>query len=267
MFSWSMKAKLWYRRKTPLILLVFVMGLVIYFGNNLNALLRDGFRPVMNSFTKVGYAVSDVLDVFLYSLRRAEEIRQLRARNQMLEAQFVISENTKRENEELRAVLGRVSEEAHVVYAYVVAHSSSRVDDYLVIDAGEREGLREGMPVLVAEGTIQIGTIAEVASRTAVVRLLSHVGEKISVSLPESNVSSVATGQGGGVLVIQVPASIPVREGEPLFSMGPPDFLLGYVEQIEKSDTGPFQIVRTSHPVTLTDVRRVYIIADEMYHE
>lgn len=259
--------KLWYRRKTLLVSLIFLAGLAIYFGNNLNALLRDGFRSIMNVSTRVGYVVSDALDVFLHSSRRAEEIRQLRIRNRTLEARLAIGENTKRENEELRALLGRVPEEARVVYAYVVARSSSRVDDYLVIDAGEREGLKEDMPVLVAEGTIRIGTVAEVARRTAVVRLLSHAGEKISVSLPESGVLSVAMGEGGGVLVIQVPASIPVREGEPLFSVGPPDFLLGYVEQIEKSDAGPFQIVRASHPVALTDVRRVYIVTGGDYHE
>lgn len=246
---------------------MFVVGLVIYFGNNLNALLRDGFRPALNVSTKVGYVVSDVLDVFLHSSRRAEEIRQLRVKNQALEARLAISEDTKRENEELRAMLGRVPEEARVVYAYVVAHSSSRVDDYLVIDVGEREGLKEDMPVLIAEGAIRIGTVAEVARRTAVVRLLSHVGEKTSVSLPESGVLSVAMGQGSGVFVIQVPASIPVREGEPLFSVGPPDFLLGYVEQIEKSDVGPFQMVRASHPVALTDVRRVYVVTGEYHHE
>lgn len=244
---------------------MFAMGLVIYFGNNIHVLLLDGFRPVMDSFTKVGYVVTDVLDVFLHSSRRAEEIRQLRLKNHILETERVLDENIKRENEELRAVLGRKEDRTKLLYARVVGHSSSRIDDFLVVDTGEHEGVKKDMPVLVAEGTIQIGTIMEVALHTSVVRLLSHVGEKISVSLPESHVSSVATGQGGGVLEIQVPASIPVREGEPLFSIGPPDYMLGYIEQIEKSDAGPFQIARLSHPVTLTDVRRVYIVIGKSY--
>ncbi|OGZ43877.1 MAG: hypothetical protein A2719_02850 [Candidatus Ryanbacteria bacterium RIFCSPHIGHO2_01_FULL_45_22] len=255
----------WYRRKTLSILLMFAIGLVLYFGNSIHALLLDGFRPVMYSFTKMGYVVGDVLDVFLHSSRRAEEIRQLRLKNQILETERVFGENIKRENEELRAVLGRTEDRTKLVYARVVGHSSSRVDDFLVVDAGEREGVKKDMPVLVAEGTIQIGTIADVASHTSVVRLLSHVGEKISVSLPESGVLSVATGQGAGVLEIQVPASIPVRKGEPLFSVGPPDYMLGYIEQIEKSDAGPFQIARLSHPITLTDVRRVYIVISVSY--
>ena len=180
--------------------------------------------------------------------------------NKILKAESVVSKSIKRENEELRAILGRAKEELQLVYAYVVAHSSSHADDFLVIDAGKRQRLKEGMPVLIAEGMMQIGTLAEVASRTAVVRPLSHAGEKTSVFLPESGVSSVAVGQGGGVLEIQIPASIPVREGEPLFSVGPPDFVLGYIEQIEKSNAGPFQIARLSHPITLTDIRRVYIV-------
>ncbi len=234
-------------------------------GAYINAILLDSLLPIARSFTKIGYTVADIFDVMLNGPRQAEEIHQLRIKNQMLEAERVFSDSIKKENEELRAVLRRKKEGSQLVYARVAGYSSSRMDDFLMIDVGEREGIQNGMPVLVAEGIIQIGTIAEVASHTSIVRLLSHVGEKTSVSLPESGVSSVATGQGGGVLEIQVPASISVREGEPLFSIGPPDYMLGYVEQIEKSDAGPFQIARLSHPVTLMDIRRVYIAVGISY--
>ena len=260
-----MKARLWYKRKILIILFVFLMGFAVYTRTTIHAWLLDGFRPVMSSFTKAGYAVSNILDVFLHSSRRAEEIRQLRMKNRMLEAERALGEHIKRENEELRAMMGRENDETQFVYARVVGHSSSRVDDFLVVDVGEREGVKEDMPVLVAEGTIQIGTIAKVASRTSIIRLVSHGGEKTSILLPESTISSVATGQGGGVIEIQVPASIPVREGEPVFSVGLADYLLGYVEQIEKSDAGPFQIARFTHPVTITDVRRVYIVVSESH--
>lgn len=231
----------------------------------MHAWLLDGFRPVIRICTKTGYVISNVWDVFIHSSRRTEEIYQLRLKNHTLEAVRVLDENIKRENEELRAMLGREHEETQFVYARVAGYSPSQADDFLVIDAGEREGVKEGMLVLVADGTMHIGTVMNVASRTSVVRPVSHGGEKTRILLPESGVSSVAVGQGGGVFEIQVPASIPVREGEPVLSVGLADYLLGYVEQIEKSDAGPFQTVRLAHPIAITDVRRVYIVVDELH--
>ena len=57
-----------------------------------------------------------------------------------------------------------------------------------------------------------------------------------------------------------MPESIPVREGEPVLSVGPPDFVIGYVEQVVRSDAGPFHIIRSNHPVSLADVRMVFVV-------
>ena len=103
-----MKAKLLYRRKILFLFFVFVIGVVMYFGNAINALF-------LSPFTKIGYTVADVFDVMLNGLRRTEEIRQLRIKNLIFEAERVLDENIKRENEELRAVLGRTHKETKLV--------------------------------------------------------------------------------------------------------------------------------------------------------
>lgn len=241
-------------------LFLFVLGIIAYAQRSMNAGLRDAVSPFLRFATGAGRTAGDTGDIIFQSFARAEEIRRLRIQNQELEAQRAIDQYLKKQNEELRAALGREAVDIQFIYARVVGISSSRIDDFLVVDAGDQEGVKPGMAVLVAEGTVRIGTVAEVASHTAVVRLMSHVGEKIHVYAPESGISSVAVGRGGGVFEIQVPASILVRREEPLFSTGPPDFLVGYVEQIEKSDAGPFQIARISHPVSLADVRHVFIV-------
>lgn len=255
-----MKAKSWYKHKSVVVLFLFALGIIVYGERSINAGLRDVVSPLLRFATGAGRVAGDMRDIIFQSLARAEEIRRLRIRNQELEAQRAIDQDLKKQNKELRAALGRETSDIQFIYARVIGISSSRIDDFLMVDAGDQEGIKPGMMVLVAEGTVRIGTIAEIASRTALVRLISHVGEKINVYAPESRISSVAVGQGGGVFEIQVPASIPVRREEPLFSTGPPDFLVGYVEQIEKSNAGPFQIIRLSHPVSLADVRHVFIV-------
>lgn len=225
---------------------------------------RDAaFLNVTNSFISralgVGRQGTDAVEILFRSSSRAEEIRNLRIEHKAFAARIVLLEDTKRENEELRAALGRETTDMQFMYAHIIGQSPSLIDDYLLVDAGAVEGVEVDMLVLVG-GIIHIGSITQVAKHSAVVKLISHTDEKIHVYLPEADVSSVAVGKGAGVLEIQVPASILVREGEPLLSVGPPDFLVGYVEKVEKSDAGPFQIVRTGHPMTLADLRRVFLV-------
>ncbi|TSC71229.1 MAG: hypothetical protein G01um101470_715, partial [Parcubacteria group bacterium Gr01-1014_70] len=247
--------KLWYK----LLFICFVFLLILFAGDAIQANLRDISKPFFRSSYRMGSIVAEVWEVFFSSRARIDEIRHLRVKNAELEARVALGAETEKENRILRAALGREIHPVTYIYARIIGISYARMDGVLLIDAGMEEGIRPGMVVLANEGTIQIGTVAETASHTAAILLLSRAGSKTNVYAPESGISAVANGIGGGIFEIHVPASIPVREGEPLFSVGPPDFVIGYIEQIEKSDAGPFQVARIGHPIVLADVRRVFI--------
>lgn len=238
---------------------------------------RFAVRPVDTAFLSVAEPVvriSDairrqvgwVFDTLTSAPHHAQKIRELRIDKSVLKARVALLEEVRRENNELQRALGRESKDIQFIFARVIAHSPSALDDYLLIDGGSEAAITMGMPIVAGEA-IHIGTVVQVGADSALVRLLSHPKEKIRVFMPESGVSSVAEGEGLGILNIQVPASIPVREGEPVFSVGPPEFLIGYIEKVEKSDAGPFQMLRTSNPLSLGDVRLVYAVQSMILHE
>lgn len=254
--SWH---KIWYTWGIRVLFLLLLAG-GVYEGKNVKAALLGVISPFVRMAKTTGDVTANVLQVLFQSSSRVQEIRRLRVENQAIKARAVLQEHLEKENQELRAALERETEDMQFLYARVVGVSPAAADGYVVVDAGQRNGVEVDMKVLVG-GTVYIGSVAEVAARSATVRLLSHTGEKIQVYLPEARVSSVAVGQGGGILEIQVPASISVREGEALLSVGPPDFLVGYVEHVEKSDAAPFQKIRTSHPFSLADMQNVFLLS------
>jgi cell shape-determining protein MreC len=245
-------------------LLFFAVGAVLVSGGLFMApratgSLRQAVLPVMEVAGNIQRIITGAWGIIAHSARRTEEIRRLRIAESALTARIALMEDIERENQDLRRALGREPSHLQFIFARIVGYSPSRLDDYLVVDAGFLEGVSAGMSVLAGEA-VHIGSIAETAEHSSVVKLVSHAGEKVEVHIPETGVSSIAEGQGAGALSIQVPASLAVKEGEPILRAGPPDFLLGYVEKIEKSDAGPFQIIRTSHPLSLRDLRRVFIM-------
>jgi len=254
-----MKVKLWGKWGIGILVLGVLGSGALYVREGMSRALLGALRPVAGYADEMGRRIIDIGVIVLQSPRRAEETRALRVENVLLNARITELEDIERENRELKDMLGRENEIMQFIFARIAAVSPSFLDGYVVLDVGVRDGVEAGMPVLAGESVL-IGIVVEVTPRSSSVRLLSHAGEKVEVYIPEAEVSSVAQGKGAGALEIQVPASIVVRQGDPVLAVGPPDFLIGYIEKVEKSDAGPFQILRMSHPVSITDLRRVYIV-------
>lgn len=218
-------------------------------------------RPVSKAANSVGNRVTIITSTLFGVPYSTDEIRKLRAETVALQAQIATLEEARRENALLKEALGRVDEDMHFIYGRVIMRQVSGLDDTILVDVGSDGGAEAGMAVL-APGNIHLGHITEVSNKTSKVRLLSDVGSKTEVYLPESSITSVAEGSGLGLLSVQVPASIDIKEGEPLFTTGKRDLVVGFVEKIEKSDAGPFQIIKTRIPLNIYDIRIVLLVRE-----
>lgn len=223
-------------------------------------------RGVMGAARSVGRAAESVengtvvITSTLFGIPYStDEIRRLREDVVALRAEIEYLKEAERENILLKEALGRIDAEMQFIYARVISRPVSGSHDVILLDVGSNGGVMAGMAVL-APGNIHIGTIVEVSGRSAKVQMLSDAGGKTEVYLPQSNVTSVAEGDGLGLLSVQVPASIDIKEKEPIFTTGQRDFLVGFVEKIEKSDAGPFQIVKTKMPLHIYDLRTVFVV-------
>ncbi len=242
-----------------MVLLALVVSSWGYLGG-VKSGVRWVMRPFFRSADYVQRVAADALSVVFHIPFSAEESRQIRQDDVALRARVASLEYTERENHELRMALGRLDKlEVKAVEARVIMRLATGTGDALTIDAGSRVGVGVGMPVLVV-GDILLGRVIEVADTTAVVKLISSSKEKTEVYLPSSDLVSVAEGEGLGVFNIKVPASFTITEGESIFSTGKRDFLIGFVDKIEKLDAGPFQVVKSKIPINITDIRQVFVV-------
>lgn len=250
-------------RKKRLLFFIGVLALIAIALSGLGAPVQHTLfgmmRPLWLMGSKIGDGIALGTSTFFGIPYNVEEVRALRVERAELRARIALLQETERENIVLKEMIAAHAGDTSLAYARVIGRSISGIRDTLVLASGSESGIEKGMVVL-ARGNIHLGFVRDVAAQSAYVELLSDPGAKTEVYLPESGISSVAEGAGLGIATIKVPASIAIREGEPIFSTGRRDLLVGYVDTIERADASAFQLVKTKAPLYLYDVRNVFLI-------
>src|SRR3989344_5464977 len=250
-------------RKKRLLLLVGVLALIGMgisgIGTPAQNILSGAMRPLWLAGSRIGDIIALGTSTFFGIPYNVEEVRGLRMERAALQARIAFLEEIERENIVLKEIVKAHTDDTPLMYTRVIGRSISGIRDSLVLADGSESGVEQGMIVLV-RGNIHLGFIRDVAPQSARVELLSDPGAKTEIYMPESGVSSVAEGTGLGIITIKVPASIAIREGEPIFSTGRKDLLVGYVDTIERADASAFQLIKTKAPLYLYDVRNVFLI-------
>ena len=183
------------------------------------------------------------------------DLRELRDRNAELEKanQDLLTENARLkglqdENAALRALLNFTQENPAYQYqtAAVIGRDPSPYVKFMTINAGTREGLRPGMPVVTAGSTL-IGRIDQVSLRSAKVQLLNDTSSAVNVRLQSSGVTGLAAGQPDGSLLMQyisLEATVVANDIALTSGLGgnlPRGLVVGQVVSVEKRDVDLFQ--------------------------
>lgn len=125
--------------------------------------------------------------------------------------------------------------------ANVIAGDVSPFVRYITIDAGERDGIRVGMPV-VAGGGVLVGRVGEVSYATSQVQLLNDPASFINVRLVESRASGTVAGTSEGILLLQnVLQTEELKPGDIIVTSGlggtlPQALPVGVVERVISQD-------------------------------
>ncbi len=147
------------------------------------------------------------------------DLQRLRETNQQLQAENALLEETRAENERLRAQLRYATanprfsfQGAHVV-GQVLGHDPHSFLDFVVIDVGSAQGIEAGMTVIAPAGLV--GRISEAAETTARVLLITDVASSVSGLLQSSRVNGQVIGTQDGKLEMRfLTANDPVAVGE-----------------------------------------------------
>ncbi len=200
----------------------------------------------------------------------AREIEQVRRENQELRLQLDRVRAVEEENRRLRELLGwtRASPWRARVCA-VLARDPVAWWRSLHVDAGSRDGLRPGLPVVTPEGLV--GRVDRVGPATAEVVLLGDPRCRVSVVVRETGETGILGNLAAGVLdhrlveLTHLPRNLAVRPGQTVFTSGlggvfPPGIFVGTVADTRSVGYGLYSEARVKLAVDTGRLREVIVL-------
>ncbi len=180
------------------------------------------------------------------------EIQNLKKENEKLSLknQELLSENSqlkelKNENDILREALNlNLQKDFGLEIAEVISRDAFQ--DFILINMGEKSGLKKGMPVL-AQGKVILGKISEVYDNFSKVMLISDKSSSFDAKIQDSDIYGVVKGEGNYLVIFDlIPQDKEIKQGDLVItsSLGgifPKGLLVGEIKEVKKSDVTPYQ--------------------------
>ncbi len=228
--------------------------------------------PLLKGTSFLGNTFREGFEQYVYLVRVKRENQTLR-----------------KENEELKTLLARLREENRLctrlkvfeeeklfrkyprVLARVIYNPLEAFGGYLIIDRGEKDGLRPEMPVVSVAGQevgVLVGQVVEVAAHYARVLPVTSPESAVEVYSLRSEERGILKGQGLGRLLLldYVPYGADIREGDLLLTSGadalyPPGIRVGRVHKIwPEKRQGFFQTIKVKPFVEIKKLRYVMVL-------
>ena len=228
--------------------------------NVVQAVLSPIERAASGVFGGVGNLFGAVRDLNELRERNAE----LEKQNQDLLTEIAQLRGLQGENSTLRELLNFTQENPTYKYqpAAVIGRDPSPYLRYITINAGSREGLKPGMPVVTAGSTL-IGRVADVGFRSAKVQLLNDLSSAVNVRLQTTDVTGLAQGQQDGSLLVQyLPLNTEVITNDIALTSGlggnlPRNLVVGQVTGVDKKD---FDVAQSAQLRPAADYDRLDVV-------
>jgi rod shape-determining protein MreC len=198
----------------------------------------------------------------------------LRAENDRLAAQQATSDEVRRENEMLTALLQLQAGFDHeTVAAGVISRESSEFRRVIGLDKGSNDGIAEG-DVVVVDGGALAGRVTAVGPDSATVVLLTDGTSTVIGQLVSTAATGQVVGQLGGVLVMeQIDSGEVIAQGDEVVTAGielgggvrspyPKGLLIGQVIDVRRDANDVVQTAYLQPAANLDRLEFVLVIVD-----
>jgi rod shape-determining protein MreC len=205
-------------------------------------------------------------EVFVSRERLIEENRELRAEALVLRARALRLAALAAENVHFRELLNSTALlDQNVLVAEIVGVSPDVTNQVVVIDKGERDGLREGQAVIDAYGLF--GQVIEVSRFSSRVLLITDATHSVPAQVVRNGVRVIAEGAGRIDMldVKHVAATMDVVAGDLLVSSGlgqrfPGGYPVAVIESVVNDPGLSFAVVRARPSAQLDRSRHVLVV-------
>lgn len=238
---------------------------------------RSAFYPIRSAFDFVAAPFEKVFSVLGFYTNSSSEflssIGALKDENEKLAHENIrlVAENAKlsdmeRENEMLRRQFDLLPRETFdLETAEVIGQDHQNAGNWLIINKGSSDGIREGLAVIVDQGAV-VGKISQVSSHNAKVLLLTSPESSINGIDAQTEAKGIVRGQYGvGIAIDTVLQTDVLKQGDAVVTSGlggdfPRGLFLGKVDSVRASDDRLFQQATIVPIVDFARLRTVFIV-------
>ncbi len=244
---------------TALVIIIFAADIAS------GGILRSFARGASASVSITGSRfIGAITDIGFFSSRRALTSEN-KVIKQELERLKIDSAEIKVLREEVRALraLVHLGERYAGITAPVVSSAANSPYGTFVIAAGEADGIAAGDLVLAGaeDSSFVIGRVSETAKSRSLVTEIFAPGAHIEILI--RGAPFTLEGRGGGNARIEVPASLEIEAGDPVFAPELGGLPVGSVGYIHEARSAAYKNIFIRNIMPISSLRFVYVISNE----
>ncbi len=221
--------------------------------------------PTANVFVEAGRKVYSPFRL-LVDLRNLENRnKDLENQNIQLQAELSKLKNDTYETSQLLNEVNKNTAQTSAVIAKVISRSPGGFNQQIIINKGERDGVRKDFAVL-SNGYF-IGQVARTDQTQSVIELIFSHGLRVPVKMEKNNDSGLLQGGLEGLVVTDIPIDAKIQSEENVLTSGlggiiPPGLVVGKIGLHLGVQGELFQKVRVVSPINPFSIEYVTILAN-----
>ena len=224
--------------------------------------------PVNKVISRINNSTAGIWNDYADLVGVRKENKQLRESVKILNSRLIESNEAVLANERLKKLLDLKNPlKEPSLAASVIGEDGSPWFKTIMIDRGEVDGLREGMPVIAADGVI--GQLIKVVAKSSRVLLITDHASGVAGIIQRSRARGVVKGKGGGRCTLEFAlAEEDVKVGDLVITSGiggvfPKGLNIGEVTMVKKGEYGIFQTVEVRPTVNLARLEEVLVLLQQ----
>ena len=255
-------SQVWTNFKEYIVLVLLILISLIILTQNNNPGVQKIRAVAFGSFATITSVINDLFSIT--DLKKENE--ELRKTNAKLMIQISKLRQYGIINNELKGLVAfKDSTNFPLIPASIVSRSLSMTQNMVTLNAGEKDSVLPGMPVVNDQGFI--GIIQSTSDNYSIAKTLNNVDLKLAVMDERSRINGIMKWTGEELIIIDIPYTYDIEVGDRIItseisSIVPVPIPVGIVEEFKTGETGVFSYIRVKPFVDLITLENVFILAE-----
>jgi rod shape-determining protein MreC len=250
----------WNQFREYLVLVILVITSLSLLTQNNNPQVQKVRALAFGSFASV---TSVFYDFFNITQLKKENLA-LRKLNAELMLQLSLLREQGILNSELKGMLAmKDSTSLPLIPASIVSKSLSVTQNSITINAGSKEGIKPGMPVISYRGLV--GIVQSCSENFSIIRTIKNVDLKLTVKNEKNRLNGIVKWDGEKLMIVDVPQTFDFDVGDRIVtseisSIVPVPIPVGIVSKIEEDKIGLMNLIHIKPFEEVLSVENVFIL-------